>query len=156
MRLPPNVRVAFGPSRIATSAIALAAFSTATLLVSLPLDPVFLGLVLCALTAWAVDRIYVIGLRRGPRAIVEITVTGDRIVVVRTRDDRLRAGYVRGSSYVGARITTLVWRPDGAVRSRSILILPDMLPADDFRRLRVLLRYSRQAQEDSPIELNSS
>ena len=27
--------------------------------------------------------------------------------------------------------------------SRSILILPDMLPADDFRRLRLLMRHSR-------------
>jgi hypothetical protein len=50
---------------------------------------------------------------------------------------------VRASSYVGARITTIVWRPDGAWRSRAEFILPDMLPAGDFRQLRVLMRYGR-------------
>jgi hypothetical protein len=36
-----------------------------------------------------------------------------------------------------------VWRPDRSRFSRAEFILPDMLPADDFRRLRVLLRYGR-------------
>jgi hypothetical protein len=43
-------------------------------------------------------------------------------------------------------VTTIVWRPDRAawwVPASSILLLPDMLPADDFRRLRVVLRYGR-------------
>ena len=38
-----------------------------------------------------------------------------------------------------------MWRPDGARWSRAILIVPDMLPPDDFRRLRVMLRYARSA-----------
>jgi len=40
-------------------------------------------------------------------------------------------------------LSTLVWRPFGRWRSRAILLLPDMLPPQDFRRLRVLLRYGR-------------
>jgi hypothetical protein len=56
---------------------------------------------------------------------------------------------VRAATYVGAWVTTIVWRPDGARWSRAILVLPDMLPAEDFRRLRVMLRYARSgdAQE---------
>jgi hypothetical protein len=54
------------------------------------------------------------------------------------------------SSYVGAALTTLVWRVNGAPWWRSpevILILPDVVPADDFRRLRIFLRYGRGAAE---------
>ena len=54
---------------------------------------------------------------------------------------RALAGRVHRDSYVGAWCTTLVWRPDGRWLSRAILLLPDMLPAEDFRRLRVMLRY---------------
>ena len=53
------------------------------------------------------------------------------------------SGRVRDASYVGAIVTTLTWRSKGALCARSVLILPDMLPAEDFRRLRVLLRYGR-------------
>ncbi len=66
-----------------------------------------------------------------------------------TVDGRLVAGHVRGSSRVGALVTTIVWRPDGAWRSRAILLVPDALPEDDFRRLRVLLRYARNGPAQS-------
>jgi hypothetical protein len=110
---------------------------------TLPIDPVIVGLVVIAILVWAGDRVVVVALRRGPRASVALWLTGDRTIVVRRGDGRLVAGHVRSSSYVGARITTLVWRPDGAWRSRAELILPDMLQPDDFRQLRVLLRYGR-------------
>jgi hypothetical protein len=48
-----------------------------------------------------------------------------------------------------AALTSIVWRPDGARWSRSILVLPDMLPPDDFRRLRVMLRYARSGLPQS-------
>jgi len=38
-------------------------------------------------------------------------------------------------------------RPAGAHRSRATAILPDMLSAEDFRRLRVLLRLGRAAEQ---------
>jgi hypothetical protein len=66
-------------------------------------------------------------------------------------DGRLVAGHVRAATYVGAWITTIVWRPDGSRLSRTILVLPDMLPDEDFRRLRVMLRYARSGEvQDVP------
>jgi hypothetical protein len=41
----------------------------------------------------------------------------------------------------------LVIRPDGSRVSRAIAILPDMLPAEDLRQLRVLLRVAGQASQ---------
>jgi hypothetical protein len=68
---------------------------------------------------------------------------GDLTVVVVSGDGTARAGRVHRDSYVGARLTTIVWRPYGRWRTRAIVLLPDMLPPDAFRRLRVLLRYGR-------------
>ncbi len=50
------------------------------------------------------------------------------------------------SSYVGARVVTVVWRPDGWPWWRptpALLLLPDMLGAEDHRQLRVALRCGR-------------
>ena len=144
MRLPPNVRLALGPSRLACAAIACIALGAATVVALLPLEVALIGLAWCGLAAWAIDRIVVVGLRRGPRAIREITLSGDRLIVVRTGDERVRAGYVCASTYVGANLTTIVWKPDRAWRARAFVIVPDMVDADAFRRLRTLLRYSRE------------
>ena len=64
-------------------------------------------------------------------------------------------GTILDASYVGARLTTIVWRADadraGWRRLRpaqTIVVLPDTLPGDDFRRLRVVLRYGRVASPD--------
>jgi toxin CptA len=143
MRLPPAVRVTLQPSRRAVAWVVGMALCTCGVVATLPIDPVIVGLVVIAILVWAGDRVVVVALRRGPRASVALWLTGDRTIVVRRGDGRLVAGHVRSSSYVGARITTLVWRPDGAWGSRAELILPDMLQPDDFRQLRVLLRYGR-------------
>jgi hypothetical protein len=55
-------------------------------------------------------------------------------------------GTLHPSTYVGARLTTVVWRPNGSRRTRALALLPDMLDAEDFRRLRVLMRAGGQRQ----------
>jgi len=143
MRLPPAVHVTFAPSRRAVAWVVGVALVACTVVLTLPIDPVLSGLAMLGIVVWAGDRIVVVAWRRGPRASVALWLTGDRMLVVRTGEGGLRAGHVRAASYVGPRITTIVWRPDGARWSRAEWILPDMVAADDFRRLRVLLRYGR-------------
>ena len=143
MPWPPSVRVVLTSSITATVLIGALGIAACATLATLPFDPGALGLATIAIVVWAIDRIYVIGLRQGPRAIRELELRGDLTLVVMSGDGNTCAGRVHRDSYVGARITTIVWRPFGRWRSRAILILPDMLPAHDFRRLRVLLRYGR-------------
>jgi len=60
------------------------------------------------------------------------------------RDGRSRAGTILDDSFVGAWLTTIVWRADAMPWWRpasAIVVLPDTLPEDEFRRLRVVLRY---------------
>jgi hypothetical protein len=67
---------------------------------------------------------------------------GDRVEVA-FGSGRIVAGTLHGDSRAGSWLTSVVWRPKGARRTRSVPILPDMLPADDFRRFRVLMRYGQ-------------
>jgi hypothetical protein len=43
--------------------------------------------------------------------------------------------------FVAPWLVAVRWRPAGRWRDRSLLVVPDMLGADDFRRLRVLLKF---------------
>ena len=95
--------------------------------------------------AWAWVTFQVVALRRGPLGRDRAASRARSRARRAQGDGRLVAGHVRSSTYVGAWLTTIVWRPDGARLSRAVLIVPDMLPADDFRRLRVMLRYARSA-----------
>jgi hypothetical protein len=143
MRWPPPVRVTLAPSRFACCLIVLCAMATGVVVATLPLPPLVPPLASAIIVAWAFDRIMVVGLRRGPRAVRAFELRGDLSVVVAFGDGAACAGRVRPASYVGATVSTIVWRPYGRWRSRAILILPDMLAPDEFRRLRVLLRYAR-------------
>ncbi|MEP7183317.1 MAG: hypothetical protein ABI886_14125 [Betaproteobacteria bacterium] len=72
----------------------------------------------------------------------------DRRITVTDRRGRTQDGAILDDSFVGARLATIVWRPDGArwwQPAGTIVVIADMLPGDDFRRLRVLLRYGRPA-----------
>ena len=113
------------------------------LVLALPLDTWSMA---AALTAIAI--VAARGFRRfaGRAAPVLLCVGHDRRIAITTRDGRSRDGVILDDSYVGAGLTTIVWRPDRARRfapARTMLILPDMLAPDEFRRLRVLLRYGR-------------
>lgn len=143
MQWPPPVRVVLSSSCTALALIGSLALATCAVIASMPLPPAAVGLATIVVVAWAIDRIHVVAFRQGPRAVRTFEVRGDLTVVVVTGDGNARAGRVHRDSYVGARLSTLVWRPFGRWRSRAILLLPDMLPAQDFRRLRVLLRYGR-------------
>ena len=146
MRLPPSVHVVLGPSRIVGVGVGLAALAVLAVVFALPLAAWQQGLVTLAVLAWAARAFVVVALRRSPRAVTELRLAPDLVLVAHHGDGRLVAGHVRSATYVGELVTSIVWRPDDAWRSRAILVVPDMLPADDFRRLRVMLRYARNAE----------
>ena len=145
--LPPSVHVVLGPSRIAGAAIGVATLATLVIVLILPLAG-WQHAALCSLVlGWAWVGFTLVALRRTRDAVTELRLAPDLMLVVHRGDGRLIAGHVRSSTYVSARLTSIVWRPDGARLSRAMLVLPDMLPAEDFRRLRVMLRYARNALE---------
>jgi hypothetical protein len=152
MRLPPSVHVVLGPSRFVGAGIGVATLATLVIVLLLPLagwqHAALCGLVL----AWWYVAFRYAAVRRAPDAIGELRLAPDLVLVVHRNDGLLVAGHVRSSTYVSSWLTSIVWRPDGARFSRACLIVPDMLPAEDFRRLRVMLRYARSAlQHEAPV-----
>jgi hypothetical protein len=76
---------------------------------------------------------------KGPIAAVQLAA--DRRAILTDRSGRRIEAIVQAESHVGALVTTLVLRPEGARRSRALAIWPDTMPAGEFRRLRMLLRH---------------
>jgi hypothetical protein len=142
MKPPPLLHLAPRRSRLAVAMIVVSYAATAALLLALPLPAVVrlggaggIGLA-CAWTLWrAVGR----------SAPVVLRVGVDRRIAVITADGRASDGDILADSYVGHRLTTIVWLPDGARRARTLMVAADTFCADDFRRLRVALRYGRAA-----------
>jgi hypothetical protein len=143
MKPLPRLRLEPSPSRIGCAAIGAACAATSILLAMLPLPTAGYIAGGCAVLAVLASGLWRCT-GRGVPAIVHVGL--DRRITVTDRGGRSRSGAILDHSYVGALLTTIVWQPDGAPWWRpapAILVLPDTLPADDFRRLRVALRYGR-------------
>jgi hypothetical protein len=143
MRSPVQLRVPLHPSRIAAAAIVSLATASFAACLTLSWPILYDAGAALVLTGWALHRIRLHATRTAPRSVEEILLSSDAVIVVRRRDGRLVAGHVRSSTFVHPWFTSIVWRPDGARLSRTVPLLPDMMDFDDFRRLRVLLRYGR-------------
>lgn len=149
MRLPESVLVEFAPSPSAAVAIGVMGVATLGVALTLPLAAWQHALCILAIAAWTLRAWRTQALRRARSACMALRLAPNRLVAVTLRDGRVLAGHVRNSSYVSARLTTVVWRADGERWSRTILILPDMVSADAFRRLRVMLRYARSGDVEA-------
>ena len=84
---------------------------------------------------------------RGVPALLHVGL--DRRITVTGSDGRSQSGAILDDSYVGAWLTVIVWRADDLRwwrPARAVVVLADTLPPEDFRRLRVALRYGRTAE----------
>lgn len=146
MNSPPRLRLELRRSRIAGVTIVAGSAATAALMLALPLDPWSTAATLLAIGGVAARAL---GSCVGPAVPKLLQIDGDRRLTTIMRDGRSCSGHILDDSYVGARLTTIVWRPDDTPRylpARAIVILPDSLAADEFRRLRVLLRYGQPGE----------
>ena len=141
MKSPDPLKVELGRSRLAAAFVFVSHIATASLLAFAPVDAMLRAGAVIAIGAHALRAMQIWALQSAARAVVGVELSGDRRAVLIERCGRRCEGQVRAESYVGERLTTLVMRPDGARVSRAVAILPDMLPEEDLRRLRVLLRY---------------
>jgi hypothetical protein len=147
MNEPAVLQIEFLPSRIAGGLTLAAVVATAALIAWLPGDAWQRLLAVIVLGAYGMALVRAWSRRSARRAVVAIALGADRHIAVIERSGRRIEGEVQDDSYVGSALTTIVWRGEGARRSRTIAILPDMLPAEDFRKLRVLLRLGRVSKQ---------
>ena len=141
MKAPGPLKVELGRSRLAAAFVFVSHIATASLLAFAPIDAMLRVAAVVAIGAHALRALRTSALQSAARAVIGVELSADRRAVLIERCGRRCEGEVRAESYVGERLTTLVVRPDGEHVSRAVAILPDMLPEEDLRRLRVLLRY---------------
>lgn len=142
MKGPPPLSVGLGRSKLAIAFVVLAYLGTATIIAWLPGAEIYRALAVIAIGAHAVWTLRAWALRSTHDAIVRIEIAADGSIALCQRSGTRREGRLLPSSYVGTWLTTVVVRVDGLRWPRSQAILPDMLPAEDLRRLRVLLRVA--------------
>jgi hypothetical protein len=130
---------------MASALICVTCLATCALVAWLPGPAALRGVSVIGIGAYAILTLRHWATRSASRAIIGIELDADRAVRLIERTGRHIEGIVQPDSYVGALLTTLVVRPDGKRRMRTLAVLPDMLPAEDFRRLRLLLRLGHTA-----------
>ena len=125
-----NVSLRLRPSRIALAFIAAGSLATLAMLALLPGSSLARAgaAAWCAAIAW-----HAFGHALKPR---ELVVSGGLAVAVDGAEGRIVEG-----SFVAPWLTVVHWRPLGARFARTVLVLPDMVDAESFRRLRVILRW---------------
>ena len=146
MRSPAPLRVELKPSRLAASMIAIGVVASAFLVASLPGEWWLRAPMCLAIGAYGLWLVRSRAQGTTPTSVIAIELDADMRASFTERRGRRIAGLVKPDSYVSAVLTTIVIHAPGARRSRAIAILPDMLASDDFRRLRVLLRFGRTPQ----------
>jgi hypothetical protein len=130
--------------------------ASAALLAALPLPLVVL--LPCAI---AILAVLVGGLWRctGRGLPALIHVGNDRRITVTNCDGHSHVGTILDDTFVGAWLTTIVWRRDALPWWRpaaAIVVLSDMLSREEFRRLRVALRYGRPASREATSDAEAA
>ena len=75
------------------------------------------------------------------QSIVAIELKEGGSAAAQFRSGAWRDATVLGTTYVSPLLTVLNLRIDGHALARHALIVPDTLPTEDFRKLRVILRW---------------
>ena len=98
-------------------------------------------LALAAVAVLALEALSRIVLLRGPGAVRSLRMQRDGAIEVERPSGARLAGQVRAGSFVAPWLVIVRWRAQGSRWDSTVLLLPDMAPANEMRRLRVLLRW---------------
>ena len=148
------LRITFRPScQLAVILVALhGAAGATTLPLGLPLE---LKLALAAaITASLLHALWRYALLRSRPAFVALEISDASQANVQSRDGAWHHARILGTSYVSALLTVLNLKIDGHLLARHLVIAPDMVDIEDFRALRVILRWSARAAPSVRADAN--
>jgi toxin CptA len=137
-----DLRIEVAPSTWLAVALGAMHVAAAVLLWVVPLAVPVKALLTFAVAASLVYLMARDALLHAPHSIVALQ-TRDDAVFLQTRDGEWLEGEVLGSSYVSPLLTVVNFRPRGRWRARHVILVPDNVNPDDFRRLRTWLRWKR-------------
>lgn len=100
-------------------------------------------LLLLVAASWAV-ALHGPALRRGGKAIVALELAEDGRLSFQTRAGEWHEATLLESSFVAPYLTVLNLQLDGQRFLRYVVIVPDAIGTEDFRRIRVWLRWRKE------------
>ncbi len=130
------------PSRWAAAALALLGAVTILGVTLMPVGALPRLVVAAGVAVATRDAIRVVALRRGRRGVRAFRVERSRSIRVRDGAGGECTGVLRDGSFVAPWLTIVRWRAAGARFDRTFLLVPGKIAREDFRRLRVLLRWA--------------
>jgi hypothetical protein len=136
------VDVVLGPSRQAAAGLLAASAATVGIVACTPWGLTLQAALGAAVLAGAMRAHRCVARLRGHAAISRFRLEPDGTLTGSGSGEGQLEGRIRPGSFVAPWLTIVRWRPEGARFDRTIPVFPDMLDADAFRRLRVLLRWS--------------
>lgn len=135
------LRVSLRPSWILAAILAAAHGAAIAVIALVSVPPWLQVIVIAALAASLVFEIRKTALLRAPDAVVALEIASDDALSIQTR----RGGWIEcdvlGSTYVIYFLAIVNLKEQGSGRVRRAVILPDSIDAEDFRKLRVWLRW---------------
>jgi len=131
-------------SRLLALFLVLCAGFSLMLLFSLPLSPLWQWVGASAVLAPAGFVLLRDAWQRLPQSCLKFGADSNRGISLYLRGGEAFGGRVEDSSFVSPWLTLINLVGDGGKR-RSLVILPDSLDREEFRRLRVRLRWQTQA-----------
>ena len=134
------VELSLGPSRLAAAGLAAMALATLAVLFATPGAAAARILLATAVACATLECAHGLGLGRAGRRALRLSDAGE--IEVRSPGGRWRRGCLRAGSFVAPWLTLVLWRAEGSRFDRAVLILPDMLGEEEFRRLREWLRWA--------------
>jgi toxin CptA len=129
------------------TAILVLAHGAAIAMVGLAGMPLWLELIaIAALVSSLIFDVRQTALLRAPDALITLEIASDDKLSIQTRRGEWIGCEVLGSTYVTSFLTILNLKVTDSGRNTRAVILPDGLDAEDFRKLRVWLRWKRDPQ----------
>jgi len=141
VRLKPSVQL--------TTILSVAHFLVAFLLwpVMLPISVKLLGI--CVLAASLVFYLRLYALLKSAESVVAIELSEAMQCTLETRGAKHLSCVILGSTFVAPYLVVLNLKPQNKYLGCSVVILPDSIDGEEFRRLRVLLRWKWKATSGS-------
>jgi toxin CptA len=143
------IRACLRPSRRIGAALAVCHVAAAAAAISLDVPLSIRTALALAVAASVVHSVCLHALLKTNRSVLAIEVKDRHTAAVQGRDGAWRDARILGTSYVTAALTVLNLRIAGERLLRHVVIVPDNIDEREFRRIRVLLRWSRASSHDT-------
>ncbi len=136
------------PSWWLAAILAAGHIGVAALILILEISVVWRVVVLVVLLASWIYEVRMAALLRAADAVIALKITPDNALSIQLRNSAWHDCEVLGSTCVTAGLTVINLRQAGRRRLRNVVLLPDSMPPDDYRRLRVWLRWRPSLKPD--------